>query len=334
MADALILYNAPTLPAEHPEAAAEWDVLVTVRAVAAALRQAGHVVRELGVAHDPTPLVEVLKQQPPAVVFNLFEGTARHASTEATAAGLLEWFNVPYTGSPPAAMLVGLDKPRTKTLLRGANLPTAEFMVVERLPAPSWPGTWPALVKLSRTDASVGIDQTSVVRNQMDLEQRAAHLLATYHEPALVEPFLDGREFNVAVIGDTEPRVLPMAEIRFDRTRADWWPIVSYESKWSPGSAEDLASRPTCPAELDTNLREALENAALAAFRLIGLRDYARIDFRTDAQGRPFILEVNPNPDLAPEAGLARALRVAGIEYEAFVSDLVQTALARSVRPC
>jgi D-alanine-D-alanine ligase len=329
MGRVLILFNAPTLPETHPDAEAERDVLHTVAAVAQALTQGCHQVCQLGIAHDPTLLLETLKMYRPDVVFNLFEGTGERNQTEAYAIGLLEWLEVPYTGCPLVAAVLARDKPLTKRLFQGAGLPTAGFFLVEQLPLLQEPARWPVMVKLATEDASVGIDNRSVATNRQELTERVAWLLERYRPPVLVEEFLDGREFNVGVVELPQQQALPIAEIIFDRSDPGRWPIVTYESKWEPGSAADLAALPRCPAEVAPELAQQLSALAVAAFRLLGCRDYARIDFRTDHQGRPFLLEVNPNPDFGPTAGLARALKVAGLTYEQCTLQLIANALAR-----
>jgi D-alanine-D-alanine ligase len=333
MADVLVLYNAPTLPASHPDAEAERDVLGTVEHVARTLTQGCHRVTKLGIARDPSPLVEALKTDRPDVVFNLFEGTAERNQTEAYAIGLLEWFAVPYTGCPLTAAVLCRDKPLTKKLLLGAGLPTAGFFTVERLPLPQLPKRWPVMVKLAAEDASVGIDNHSVATNEKELNERIRWLLENYRPPVLVEEFLEGREFNVGVVEAPETRALPVSEIIFDCSDPGRWPIVTYESKWKPGSIADLAALPKCPADIAPALADQLSKLALAAFRLLNCQDYARIDFRTDRDGTPFILEVNPNPDFSPTAGMARALKAAGMTHEAFTLQLVRNALIRQPRP-
>lgn len=328
-AKVLILFNEPTLPPDHADAEAERDVLNTVAAVNRTLTQAGFIVTALGVSDDPEPLLAGLRQCRPDAVFNLFEGTAERGETEAFVDGLLEWLRVPFTGCPFLAAGLARDKPLTKRLLRGAGLPTAEFFVVERLPVPPSPLAWPVIVKPGGKDASVGVDQGSVVGNQRAFEERVALLLQRYGPPVLVEQFVAGRELNVGVVEVPRLRALPASEILFLNRGPDYWPIVTYDAKWAAGSKEDVETVPQCPADLPAELAQRLGELACEAFRLIGCRDYARVDFRVDTMGRPFILEVNPNPDLSPDAGFTRGLNADGITYAQFLVDLVGAALAR-----
>lgn len=325
----LILYNEPVLPRDHPDAEAEYDILNTVEYVRKQLTDAGHQVSQLGVQRDPGVLLDGLRTHRPDVVFNFFEGLADQTDTEAHVAGLLEWLRVPYTGCPATATILARDKQRTKLLLRGAGLPTPAFFAVDCLPVPTCSLKWPVMVKMATQDASVGIDQKSVVTDQAQLEQRVAYLLERYPPPVLVEEFIPGREFNVGLIENPDLRVLPLAEIEFLIQEPGYWPIVSYDAKWKPGSAEYDLTPPRYPTDVPTELAERLRWVAKQAFHALGCRDYARVDFRVSAAGEPFVLEVNANPDFSPTAGLAGAMRNANISHAQFTIDLVHNALAR-----
>jgi D-alanine-D-alanine ligase len=325
----LILYNEPVLPVTHPDADSEHEILYTVDAVHQALTEAGYPVDRLGVARDPDVLLSGIRDRRPDVVFNLFEGLADFNSSEAHVAGLLEWLGLPFTGCPYQTLCLARTKHVTKHLLRGAGLPTPEFFVVEELPVPPCPLEWPVIVKPATQDASVGLDQGSVVTDPQRLQTRVASLLDTYGPPVLVEQFIRGREFNLGLIEAPELRVLPVSEILFVEKDPDYWPIVTYDAKWKPGSRDYEATPPSYPASVTPKLQQKLAALAMQAFRLLGCRDYARVDFRVRPTGRPYILEVNPNPDFSPTAGLAGGLESAGMTHAQFTVELVQQALAR-----
>jgi D-alanine-D-alanine ligase len=329
----LILYNEPVLPPTHPDAESEHEVLFTVDAVSANLAKAGFHVSRLGAHHNPGALLAGLQAEQPDAVFNLFEGTGDDGNTEAYVAGLLEWLDLPFTGSPFQALALARNKHLTKPLLRGAALPTPEFFVVEELPVPESPLAWPVIVKPATQDASVGLDQGSVVTDQRRLEERVAVLLNAYGPPVLVEEFIHGRELNVALIEAPDLRVLPVSEVLFTDKDPGYWPIVTYDAKWRPGSRDYEATPPRYPANVSPRLAERLGGLARRAFRLLGCRDYARVDFRLRPTGKPFILEVNPNPDFSPTAGLAGGLASAGITHAQFTVDLVRACLARHKVP-
>lgn len=328
----LILFNKPILPAGHPDAESEQDILTSVYAVRDALHDAGFPVACEGVGSEPGPLVATLRRNRPDVVFNLFEGTPDDGSDEPYVAGLLDWLRLPFTGCPPSALHLARNKPATKQLLRGAGVPTAEFFVVEHLPVEPCMLQYPVIVKPGLQDASLGLDQGSVVRDQYTLEQRVAYLLETWGPPVLVEEYVAGRELNVGLAETKELQLLPFSEIIFQSDGADLWPIVTYDAKWRPWTRDYIATPPRCPADVNPRVAAKLTEIAKKAYSLIGCRDYARVDFRVTPAGRPFVLEVNPNPDYSPSAGFARALAAAGTTYEQFTVDLVENALRRGGR--
>jgi D-alanine-D-alanine ligase len=328
----LILYNEPVLDADHPDADSEHEILYTVDSVRQHLLEAGIEVEQLSVCRDPGVLVAGLKRHQPDVVFNLFEGLADQSDTEAQVAGLLEWLNIPFTGCPSRALCLARNKHLTKHLLRGAGLPTPGFFVVEDLPVPPCPLDWPVIVKPATQDASVGLDQGSVVTGQGQLQQRVAYLLRHYGPPVLVEEFIRGREFNVGLIEAPELRTLPISEILFTDQAPDYWPIVTYDAKWKPGTRDYEATPPLYPATVTPRLAERVNTLAKQAFRLLGCRDYARVDFRVRSPARPYILEVNPNPDFSPLAGLSGGLTSAGLTHAQFAVELVHAALNRRVQ--
>jgi D-alanine-D-alanine ligase len=328
----LILYNEPVLPADHPDAESEHEILYTVAQVEKELADAGHEVRRLGVCRDPGKLIAGLRRERPDVVFNLFEGLADQSETEPHAAGLLDWFGVPYTGSPYLTLCMARNKHLTKYLLQGAGLPTPAFQVIEELPVSECRLGWPVIVKPATQDASVGLDQGSVVTDQASLEARVSQLLDSYGPPVLVEQFIRGRELNVGLIEAPELRCLPISEILFTDPDPGFWPIVTYDGKWKPGSRDYDSTPPAYPATVRPRLRARVEALAMRAFRLLGCRDYARVDFRVGPTGRPYILEVNPNPDFSPDAGLSGGLQSAGLTHAAFAAELVRMALARGTR--
>ena len=327
-----ILYNASTLPPGHPDHAAEAEVGAVAEAIAASLAGAGFHVWEVAAGKSVDTLLRRLIDPRPDVVFNLIEAFAGRSAGEAHVTGLLELLGLAYTGCPPNAQALGHSKSRTKALLRGAGLPTAAFALVRPGdPVPAWPGPWPAIVKPDAEDASLGIGQASVVEGPDDLADAVDRLRASHPGDVLVEAYLPGREFNVGLLGLPELAALPVAEIVYDLP-GDQWPILTYDAKWAEGSPADLGSVPECPADIPPALATELAALAVAAGRITGCRDYARVDCRLDADGRPMILEVNPNPAVGPDAGWARAVRASGEEYDFVLAALVNQAYHRAER--
>jgi D-alanine-D-alanine ligase len=329
----LILYNEPVLPVHHHEADSEYEILGTVECVSKTLIQAGFEVSRLGVSRDPAVLLTGLRDQRPDAVFNLFEGTADQGNTEAVVAGLLEWLGVPFTGCPAHTLTLARHKHLTKHLLQGAGIPTPPFFIAEQVPVTESPIDFPLIVKPATQDASIGLDQGSVVTDLDSLNQRIAHVLKSYGPPVLVEEFIPGRELNVALVEIPDLRVLPVSEVEFINKDPDYWPIVTYDAKWRPGSRDYEATPPRYPADISPRLAERLGALAQQAFRLLGCRDYARIDFRVKPSGKPYVLEVNPNPDFSPSAGLSGAISSAGLTHAQVTVELVRATLARAGKP-
>jgi D-alanine-D-alanine ligase len=332
----LVLYNHPALPPDHPDALAEHAVVEVAEQVAGVLRDAGLRVSLLGLKEEPQLLIAELRRQKPDAVFNLHEGSTLNGATEAYVAGVLEWLEVPFTGSQACTLSLARSKHTTKRLLLGAGLPTPDFFVVEQAPGkpptvPRCPLPWPVIVKPAEQDASVGLDQDSVVTGQRDLERRVSFILENYGPPVLIEEFIPGRELNVALFEDPDLRCLPPSEILFQHG-PETWPILTYAGKWHTDSAEFVQTPPHCPANIPARLRDRVFELACQAYRLLGCRDYARVDFRVRPSGKPTILEVNPNPDITLDAGFSRCLAAARLPYETFLVQLADLAVKRGER--
>lgn len=328
----LVLYNEPVLPDDHPDAGSEHDILDTVADASRILEAAGFETRKLGINYSPQPLLDELKRHPPDAVFNLFEGLATHPETEVSVASLLEWLQVPFTGCPSTAMVLGRDKLLTKHLLAAAGLPTAPYAVVSGTPAPPWPHPWPVIVKPVNQDASVGIDQQSVVTTQAELDDRVRYVVEKFGGPALVERYIAGREFHVHMIEDAEapgmPLVLPLAEIAFDSSVPGRWAVYTFTAKWDENSDEYRTAPLKSPVALPPDDFARLQAIAEKSYRMLHCRDYARIDVRMDEDGSFWILEMNPNPYLNSLA-LVNGLMAIGRTHEQQIVSMALAALAR-----
>jgi D-alanine-D-alanine ligase len=204
---------------------------------------------------------------------------------------------------------------------------------VDQLPVPPCELEWPVIVKPAKQDASVGLDQESVCTDQDQLEQRVTYILETYGGPVLVEEYIRGREFNVALLELPELQYLPPAEIVFPEEREGYWPILTYEGKWKPGTPDYETTPPKYPADISPALARKFGRIAMRAYRLLGCRDYARVDFRMRDNGKPLILEVNPNPEISEYAGFAGCLGSASLPHPEFIVRLIRQALTRRHEP-
>jgi D-alanine-D-alanine ligase len=318
----------------RPTAAGE---RLSEESVADMAQQAHDAVRSLGIGATLIPLQKSLlnflgrvREINPDALVNLCEGYYGRPQWESNVAGIFELLGLAFTGNAAKTLAFCQDKFKAKAVLRAAGLPTApaQLMLTGDEPLEL---RFPLIVKPNSEDASLGIYPESVVRDEDALRRQVRRCLDNYKQPVLVEAFVDGREFNVSVMENGAPKALPVSEIDFSAMPKDMPKILGYEAKWFEDNPLYQKTPPVCPAPIDDGLRDTLQGLAAAAFRTMGCRDYARVDFRMDAKGRPFILEVNPNPDISNNAGYARALKAAGIEYAAFWGAMIKNALERRV---
>ena len=185
---------------------------------------------------------------------------------------------------------------------------------------------FPVIVKLLREDASIGISEFSVANDFDSALNRIKYLLENYKQEILVEEYIDGRELNVSILGG---KVLPISEITFDGLPKAFPKIVTYEAKWSPESIYYKNTIPKCPAIISDNIRERIEKTALEAFNAMDCRDYARVDVRLSKRNVPYVIEVNPNPDISPDAGFVRSAQAAGYSYSELLKLIASFALKR-----
>jgi D-alanine-D-alanine ligase len=260
------------------------------------------------------------------LAFNLCEGIDGIAAFEPMVISVLELFGIPFTGNSSTTAALCLRKNVVNTLLDRAGLPVPRWALSRRGEKIGSVG-FPAICKPAAEDASIGIEQRSVVRSGRALAARLAAMHERWDE-VVVQRYIDGREMNVGIVGD---EVLPVAEINFGGMPRGMWKIVSYQSKWITGSEEDLGATPACPADIPEKLERELKRIALAAWRAVEGRGYGRVDFRIDADGQPWLLEVNPNPDIAEDAGLARMARVAGMDYGALIRRICEAGLTQKI---
>lgn len=321
---------------------AEWDSAETIDAVAAALAPFGDVIRIE--ANDDLP--HRLRTERPDIVFNIAEGL-HGPNREAHVPSICEFFGIPYSGSDPFTLSLCLHKARTKDVLRARGIPTADYALVESesdlaaLLASASPlgrrptRDAPVFLKPVQEGSSKGITERNLVRSPAELEATARFLLSTYDQPVIAEAFLPGAEFTCGVIGNgRSARVLPLVGLNFGALPAGALPIYGYEAKW----VWDTTDRPLdifeCPARIDRRLQQTIEDVVLRAYRMLGCRDWSRIDVRLDAAGVPNVVEVNPLPGILPNPAdnscLPKAARAAGMSYDALIQSALLAAAGRT----
>lgn len=307
----------------------------SAKAIASALIESGYAVELTGVhGVDVYEVLARLKANKPDLLFNLCESMDGDPTNEPTFAGLLDLFDIPYTGADLLALASCLYKQRTKDILiaNGVSTPPYRFLRDDAdLADPALDALdYPWFVKLGHEDASIGITEANVVRDASALRARARELIAEHRQPVLAERYVEGREINVTLLGYRDSvQVLPLHEIDFAAMPADRPRIVSYAAKWDENHVDYVGTKPVPLRDTPATVVAEVERVARAAYRALDLRDYGRVDLRVDSAGVPWVIDVNPNPDISPDAGCARAAAAAGMTYPQMVSRIAELALAR-----
>ena len=339
-------FAAPASPdssAPSDDEFAEWDSADTIDAVANALAPLGDVIRLEANADFP----QNLRDARPDIVFNIAEGL-RGVNREAHVPAICEFFGIPYSASDPFTLSLCLDKARTKEVLAYHGVPTAAFSVVRGsweagrgkreeglyaasskqplFPLPS--SRFPVFVKPIHEGSSKGITEANYCQNQQQLNAQVEFLLERYKQPVLIEEYLPGAEFTCAVLGnDDDARVLPIVGMNFEALPDGALPVYGFEAKWIWDRPEKPLEIFECPARITEELRSTIEEVVLRAYRVLGCRDWSRIDVRLDATGKPNVVEVNPLPGILPNPAdnscFPKAARAAGMSYD----ELIQACL-------
>lgn len=261
------------------------------------------------------------------VVFNWCEGIEGHPNGYHLIPPVLEKLGFAYTGADAWTLETTLDKGETKKYLIAEEIPTPESKVFDRPVLDGW-RRYPALVKPAAEHCSYGITRDSVVDSGAELKRGIEQVLDRWKQSALVEDFIDGVEYNVSIWGNGRLRALPLASIDYSAFPDHHDRLCTYDAKWDPDSEAFHLSAVQCPTEVPDRLRERIESVSEAAYRALRLRDYGRIDLRV-RRGIPYVLDVNSNPDITMEGGLARSARAAGYDYGQLTGRVVELAARR-----
>jgi D-alanine-D-alanine ligase len=302
-----------------------------------ALTKNDHTSRRVAVDDSVQPLIEDLTANPPELVFNLAESFRGKSALESNVAALLNLLNLRYTGSSPAGLILAGDKTLTKKVLAFHGIQSAKFATVFRGQV-DWAHeiNFPLLVKPPQEDASLGITQKSVVNDVKELLDVISSTQQEYQSPVLVEEFIDGREFYVGVIGNSNAEALPVIELDFSKFPAGLPKIASWEAKWGDEGdekgAEFEGTQSIFPTDLSEELTLKIQRVAIDAFQALRLRDYGRIDLRVTRDEQVYVIEANPNCYLEKNSEFARAAEKSGLDYPGLIARIIELSTARYSR--
>lgn len=314
----------------QPDLYAEWDEPETIEAVANALSAVGEVIRLEATRDFPRRLMEAK----PDFVFNTSEGL-HGANRESHVPGICEFLGIPYHASDPLSLALTLHKGRAKEIMAYYGVPTAPFIVANtRADARNVRLPFPLFAKPALEGSGKGITERSLCTNRAKLVQVVGELLDTYQEPVLIEAWLPGQEFTVAILGNgKEARCLPLVEMRWEALPLGAKPIYGYEAKWIWDTPQHPLDLFECPAKISKELARDVRSAALSAYRVLGCRDWCRVDVRCDAAGRPMVVELNPLPGILPNpqdnSCFPKAARAAGMSYDTLIQAVADIAWRR-----
>lgn len=328
---ALVVHNALTDAVPYPDAPiTDNDTVSTAGEISEILKDAG-VKAQLFPVENLSDL-KLLEKTKTGFIFNCADDNigdipfSSHLVPEIAGKK-----GVPFSGGTAENILLTTDKAATKKVLLKNNIPTAPFIVVESQIRPG-PLNFPLIVKPVASDGSEGVTQKSVVENQKQLIKAIENNFRLFRQPALVEKYIEGREINVAILEvKGSAKILPASEITFPKEFGQKYKIVDFESKWRPETPQYNHTPAICPANIPQKLNRQLINLAGKVWKILDLKSYARVDFRIDKYGHPFILEVNVNPDIenSPEIGFPRAAGASGLNYKNLILTIVDSAMHR-----
>ena len=286
-------------------------------------------VNSLAVDRDVKKTISSINSFCPDLIYNFVESVGGISSYEWCMSGLFQLLGFEFTGCTPITLGNCLNKERTKSILKARNILTPANITLKpgsKFTAGDITLNYPIILKLNTEDASIGISEYSVVNNYKELRKHFRFLAGTYDQDIILEEYIKGRELNVAILGN---KILPVSEIKFTGLPGGLPNIVTYESKWIEGSTYYNNTKPVVPAKLNERTKKRIEKVAWAAYEALNCRDYARIDIRLNNSGIPFVIEVNPNPDISSDSGFARAADADGITHDELLYTIANFALNR-----
>ena len=324
---AVILYDRMAREGSHPD---QSDALVQAEAIGRALSDLGHESVDMTFSMDIKEFLKEIREAYPQLVFNLVESVEGHGRLIHFPASILDLLAIPYTGAQADGLYLTSNKILAKKILAGAGIPTPLYFSPGDLKKKSIPLTGLYIIKSVWEHASVGLEESSVlsVKSSGQLLGEMEKRQDVLGGDCFAEQFIDGREFNLSILASQEgPEVLPAAEMRFIDYPPGKWKVVGYRAKWDDGSFESLHTQRSFEfAKSERPLLQNLGDMAKRCWHLFGLRGYARVDFRVDERNQPWVLEINANPCLSPDAGFVAAAAQAGLSYRQVVQRILQDA--------
>jgi len=322
--DPATLPFTPEYPIDVNTALEEYEAVVR------ALETEGFDVRLHNLEDNWTQFQQLIQSSDPDVIFNMVELFNGNPQLEAAITGLFELCGIPYTGSTPFTLALCQRKGLTKHILTNQGISTPHFRILRTSKVPRRHGLrYPIIVKPTREDASLGVEPASVVYDYAQLCERAAAVFERFKQPVLVEEFIEGLELHVAILGNDQPEVLPILEYDFSELPEDHPPIITYDVKWNPLNLAYHQVHVQCPADLPAAVARKVKKLAILAYQATYCRDYARVDVRLSKDEKPYVLEVNPNPDLTEGVSFMEAAEKAGLTFQQTLRKIVEFALAR-----
>ncbi|MCX6783744.1 MAG: ATP-grasp domain-containing protein [candidate division WWE3 bacterium] len=325
----------PALNDPKAQAEAEYDTPETIAWMKESLEKLGHTVHEVEATTATYEKLRALKKSySDLLVFNYSEGIGGN-DHEAQISAICEILDLTYTGSSVLTSAIILNKARTKEILKNYHIPTPEWIIINPISLITPIAlSYPLIVKPNSEGSSKGIFNNNVVNNLEELTNVVTKIRDGLQGSVLLETYLPGREFTVAMLRDQDAwRVLPIIEVKFDELPDGMYPIDSYEVKWIYDSPENKIEPLECPAKIDDKLRQRIKDICIRTCEALEVRDYCRIDVRLDANDNPYVLEVNSPPGMAPNPAensrFPYAARKAGMTYEELLDKIIQSALRR-----
>ena len=292
------------------------------------LRSLGHTAIPLAVESDLGVIRKAIDEEKPQIAFNCLEGFDEVATWDANVVGYLEMLKLPYTGCNSRGMLLGRDKSLTKTLLSYHRIPVPRFLIVPRGRKVRRPKrlAFPLFVKSLTMDSSIGISQASVVETDAKLQERVTFIHESIGTDALVEQYIEGRELYVGILGNQRLQALPVWELSFAKMPEESQKIATERLKWSL-AYQKKHGIDSGAAELEPASALAMQELCKRSYKILMMSGCARLDLRLSPEGRAYVIEANPNPQLSPDEDFAQAAMAAGIKYEELIQRLLSLGL-------